>query len=155
MNNARLKWFLILLMPLLYLWMSISQGAPQQIEETKKLLEPNGTDWCITEEYTSDEPCHEKAKVFRNKKGLKSQINIVGPLREMNAVSRTKTETVEELIEDISIWIPQMYRQRFSVNPRCIIVLETKVNEAGKAEIRFGVAMECTPKQSASKIIFI
>ena len=97
----------------------------------------------------------QTAKVFHNQKGLRNEISINGPLIELNAISSTKTETIDELIESISIWIPKMYSECFLVNPRCIIVLETKINEEHKAEIRFGVAMECVPKLEILKTEFI
>ena len=87
-----------------------------------------------------------KAKIFFNRKGLKKEINVFSPLREFNAIAKTDTETIEDLIEQISVWIPKLYREQFLVNPKCIIILETKLNNDGKAEVRFGVAMGCTPK---------
>ena len=85
----------------------------------------------------------QKAKVFHNRKGLKNQIEIEDPLRELNAIAKTTSVTIEELIEKTSIWIPQLYWESFSVAPMCIIILEKKINEMEKAEIRFGVAMSC------------
>ena len=97
----------------------------------------------------------QKATVFHNRKGLKEEIRIEGPLKELTAVSETKFETINELIEHISIWIPQMYRHYFLVKPRCIIILETKINEEGKSQVRFGVAMECVPVSTGQKTINI
>jgi hypothetical protein len=48
-----------------------------------------------------------------------------------------------------------MYSKEFSVTPKCIIVLETKINKDGMAEVRFGVAMECTPKSHVTEVIYI
>lgn len=87
-----------------------------------------------------------KAEVFYNRKGLKNGINIFNPLRELNAIAKDETETIDELIEQISAWVPSLYYDQFLVNPKCIIILETKINSDGKAEVRFGVAMKCTQK---------
>ena len=87
-----------------------------------------------------------KAQVFYNRKGLKNEINILDPLRELNAIAKNETETIDELIEQISVWVPSLYYEQFLVNPECIIILETKINSEGRAEVRFGVAMKCTPK---------
>ena len=87
-----------------------------------------------------------KAQVFHNRKGLKNEINIFNPLRELNAIAKNETETIDELIEQISAWVPSLYYEQFLINPECIIILETKINTDGKAEVRFGVAMKCTPK---------
>lgn len=87
-----------------------------------------------------------KAEVFYNRKGLKNEINIFNPLRELNAIAKNETETIDELIEQISEWVPSLYYEQFLVNPKCIIILETKINNDGKAEVRFGVAMKCTQR---------
>lgn len=50
----------------------------------------------------------QKAKIFHNKKGLKDEIKIECPLRELSAISKSATETIEELVEQISSWIPKM-----------------------------------------------
>ena len=88
----------------------------------------------------------KKAKVFHNRKGLKNQIEIEDPLKELNAIAKTPSVTIEELIEQTSLWIPKLYWQSFSVTPMCIIILEKKINEMKRAEIRFGVAMSCYSK---------
>ena len=87
-----------------------------------------------------------KAQVFHNRKGLRNEINILNPLRELNAIAKNETDTIDELIEQISVWVPSLYYEQFLVNPECIIILETKINTDGRAEVRFGVAMKCTPK---------
>ncbi len=84
-----------------------------------------------------------RADVFHNRKGLKNDIEVIEPLREMNAIARSDKETIEELIEDIAIWVPKVYFQHFLVQPECIIILESWINAEGRAEVRFGVAMEC------------
>jgi hypothetical protein len=96
-----------------------------------------------------------KAKVFFNKKGLKDEVAIECPLRELNAISKTKGESIEELIEHTSIWIPQLYMEVFQVKPMCIIILGKKINDENRAEIRFGVAMKCSQKYSIPKTIEI
>lgn len=87
-----------------------------------------------------------KADVFYNRRGLKDEINVVKPLRELNAIAKSDSDSIEELIEEITIWIPEIYYEQFLVYPECIIILETKINDQGRAEVRFGVAMECPPK---------
>ncbi len=94
----------------------------------------------------------QKAQVFHNRKGLKEEIIIEGCLRELRATSETKEESIEQLIDQVSIWIPKLYHDNFLVNPRCIIILETKINEDEKAEVRFGVAMKCTVKSQLPEI---
>ena len=97
----------------------------------------------------------QKAKIFDNKKGLRDKTIIQTPLREFNAVSETSTDTVEELIEQVSIWVPRMYWEKFSINPMCIIILDKKINTSDRAEIRFGVALKCLPRLNAAETINI
>ena len=73
-----------------------------------------------------------KAEVFYNRKGLKNEINIFNPLRELNAIAKNETETIDELIEQISEWVPSLYYGQFLVNPKCIIILEKKSIMMGK-----------------------
>ena len=87
-----------------------------------------------------------KAAVFHNRKGLINEIEVVDPLRELNAIANSDNESVEELIDDITIWIPRIYHEQFLVYPECIIILDTKINDDGRAEVRFGVAMGCSHK---------
>ena len=96
-----------------------------------------------------------KADVFHNRKGLKNDIEVIDPLRELNAIAKSDEESIEELIEDITIWLPRIYYDNFLVYPGCIIILETKINDQGRAEVRFGVAMECTDKSKLAQPITI
>ena len=96
-----------------------------------------------------------KAEVFHNRKGLKNDIEVIDPLRELNATAKSDKESIEELIEDITIWIPRIYYNNFLVYPGCIIILESKINDQGKAEVRFGVAMGCSHKSKLTAPITI
>ena len=96
-----------------------------------------------------------KADVFRNREGLKNDIEVIEPLRELNAVAHSDGESIEELINAITIWIPRIYFEQFLVYPECIIILETKINDQGRAEVRFGVAMECSHKSKLTKPVTI
>ena len=49
----------------------------------------------------------QKAKIFHNKTGLKEEIEIEGHCIELIAISRIKEQSVEELIEHVSVWIPK------------------------------------------------
>lgn len=155
MSDLKLKWFFFILISALCLLISSYKGVSQESGRSRKLLEANGADSLIRHECNLGKPDIQKAKIFLNQKGLRDQIKIEGPLKEMNTISRTKTKTIEQLIEDIAQWIPKMYREQYSVNPRCIIILETKINENEKAEVRFAVAMECSPKLRSTKPIRI
>ena len=88
-----------------------------------------------------------KATIFHNNKGLKDEIIIEGPLAELRSMSKLKEETIDELIEQTSIWVPQIYRDNWGIDPKCIIILEKKKNDNGMSEIRFGIAMKCTRRQ--------
>jgi hypothetical protein len=107
----------------------------------------------LTKLYQKNVPI--KAKVFYNKNGLKDEIKIEDPLRELNAISKTKSESFEELVEHVSVWIPKYYMELFQVKPMCIIILGKKINDEKRAEIRFGVAMKCSKKYSLSETIEI
>ena len=96
-----------------------------------------------------------KADVFHNRKGLKNDIDVVKPLRELNAIAKTDSASIKELIEEITIWIPRIYYEQFLVFPECIIILESKINDQGRAEVRFGVAMECSYKSKLADPITI
>jgi len=104
---------------------------------------------CSSHDHTVSGPVTQKAKVFYNTKGLGKEIIIEDPLRELEATSHSPSETTDELIEKIALWIPKMYRQNFLINPKCIIILETKINHENKAQVRFGVAMRCTPRHQS------
>ena len=157
MNDTKPKptlYFLPLIIAL-YLLIGPAQAAPRAAEKPAELVDVKNTGSLSISEKTPNKIVIRKAKVYHNNEGLKDEINIEGHLRELNAISKTKEESVEELIEHISIWIPKMYRERFHVNPRCIIILESKINEEEKAEIRFGVAMKCITKSQPPEIIHI
>jgi len=155
MSDTRVKWFYPILIGALCLLISGYQVTSEEIGKSGKLMDANGDYLLIAHDDKPKRPDFQKAEIFRNTKGLRDQIKIHGPMKEMNAISRTKTETIEELIEDISLWIPKLYGDQFSINPRCIIILETKINEDDKAEVRFAVAMECIPKLRSNKTIQI
>ena len=149
------KWSFLLLITTLFLMLSPSQVASQKNEQLRKLKDEKVTKSLSTSEKTSNEVVVQKTQVFHNKNGLKAEILIEGPLRELNAISKTKEESIEELIEHVSVWIPKMYNEIFLVKPRCIIVLEARINEEGRAEVRLGVAMKCTPKLPTPNFINI
>jgi hypothetical protein len=155
MSDIKVKWFCPILIGAFCLLISGYQVNSEETGKSRKLMDANGDYLLITHDDTPDRPDFQKVEIFRNNKGLRDQIKIHGPIKEMNAISRTKTETIEELIEDISLWIPKLYGDQFSINPRCIIILETKINEDDKAEVRFAVAMECLPKLRSNKTIQI
>ena len=154
-TNLKRKWSFPLLITALSLLLYPSQAASQKNIELPELKENKVSRSLSASENVSNGVAIQKAQVYYNKKGLKDEILIECPLRELNAISKTKGETVEKLIEHISVWIPQMYSDIFLVNPRCIIILETKINEEGKAEVRFGVAMKCTLRSHVPEIIHI
>lgn len=140
------KWSFLLLITTFFLMLSPSQVASQKNEQLHDLKDEKVTKSLSTSENTSNEVVVQKAQVFHNRIGLKDEILIEGPLKELNAISRTKEESIEELIEHVSIWIPKMYSDCFFINPRCIIILEVRINKEGRAEARIGVAMKCTPR---------
>ncbi|MGI9535569.1 MAG: hypothetical protein ACR2PB_00760 [Desulfocapsaceae bacterium] len=145
----------LLLLTALFLVLYPSQLAPQK---TDPFRGDNGKEGGIAlniSEKILNEAVIQKAQVFYNRKGLKDEIKIEGCLRELRAISRTKGESIEELIEHVSVSIPQLYNDNFLVNPRCIIILETKTNKEEKAEVRFGVAMKCTAKSRVPDVINI
>ena len=86
---------------------------------------------------------------------MKDDIEVIEPLRELNAIARSDKESIEELIDHITIWIPRIYYRSFLLSPECIIVLETKINGEGRAEVRFGIAMACSDKAKLAKPITI
>lgn len=155
MSDTEVKWFYPILTGVLCLLISVNMVPSEEIGKSGKLRGANADYLLIAHDDRPDRPDFIKAEIFRNKKGLRDQLEIYGPIKEMNAISRTKTETIEELIEDLSLWIPKLYGERFSINPRCIIILETKINEDDKAEVRFAVAMECIPKLRSNRTIQI
>lgn len=155
MSDTTPKRLFLLLIAAVCLLICSHQVSSLGLGQPETLMETNSDNLLITYYRNRDRSDIQKADIFRNEKGLRDKITIQGPIKEMNVISKTKTDTIEELIEDISLWIPQMYREQFSINPRCIIILETKLNEDEKAEVRFAVAMECRPKVRPTKTIRI
>jgi hypothetical protein len=155
MNGILKKGFLFLLFIPLLLFVFLHQADTGHNIQYVQVNAAIGGDELVAFQNSAHHIITYKAVVFRNRKGLRNEINICNPLREFNAVAKTTTETIEELIEHISSWIPRLYYEQFSVKPNCIIILETKINNDGKAEIRFGVAMECTPKLQRPKTIYL
>jgi hypothetical protein len=146
MNGMLQKWiFPLLLTPLLF-FIFLNQPDKRNNWSEANIMSVLQIKTSLADDRTEEKsgPC--RAKIFYNKKGLKNCITIISPLRELTAIAKTETETIDELIEKISLYIPQIYYEQFLVSPKCIIILETKINDNNKAEIRFGVAMECTPK---------
>ena len=149
------KWSFLLLPTALCLLLYPFQLAPQTNGQFREIrAEEAASPLSISENILSDVVL-QKAQVLYNRKGLKDEILIEGCLRELRVTSKTKEESIEELIEHVSVWIPKLYSDNFLVNPRCIIILETKINEAEKAEVRFGVAMKCTAKWQVTETINI
>ena len=155
MNGILQKCFLILiLIPILILLF---------FNRVEGLNSRQNENWSV--EYVSEISCPHyhagngiaipRAHVFHNRKGLKDEIEVIEPLRELNAVAQSDKESIEELIDDITIWIPRIYSEQYLVSPECIIILETKINDEGRAEVRFGVAMECAHKSKLAKPIII
>ena len=155
MNDTPSKWFSLSIITAFCLFVSLSQSASLEIGKSRTSMIRNSEDFFNAPEYSSDIIITQKVKVFYNKEGLKDEITIEGPLRELTVISTTKSETIDELIEQVAIWIPEMYSDCFLVNPRCIIILEARINEEGRAEVRFGVAMKCTPELPTPNFINI
>ena len=158
MNDTRRKHkrSFLLLLTILFLVVYHSQPAAQKTGQFGVLMEEEGDRVLLNlSENVLNESIIQKAQVFYNRKGLKEDILIEGCLRELSAISETKEESIEQLIEHVSVWIPRLYNDNFLVNPRCIIILETKINEEERAEVRFGVAMKCTARSQVPEIINI
>jgi hypothetical protein len=155
MNNTPSKWFSLSIITAFYLLVPLSQVASLEIGKSRTSMIRNSEGFFNAPEYSSDRIIIQKAKVFHNKEGLKDEIRIEGPLRELTVISKSKSETIDELIEQVSIWIPKMYSDCLLVNPRCIIILETRINEEERAEVRLGVAMKCTPKLRTPKSDYV
>ena len=143
------------LLTALFLVLYPSQLAAQKAGQFGGLMEEGSRLLLNTSQKFLSEAVIQKAQVFYNRKGLKEEIIIEGCLRELRATSETKEESIEQLIEHVSVWIPKLYNDNFLINPRCIIILETKINEDEKAEVRFGVAMKCTARSQVPEIIKI
>lgn len=155
MNDVIWKWFTFLLISSSLLFLPTVQAALSQIRNPSEFY---GKDSAYNVAAYKSSACgdiHFQAYVFRNTKGLNDKINIIGPLRDLSAIAKTNTETIDELINQVSVWIPKFYYNKFLVNPKCIIILETKINNDGKAEIRFGVAMQCTLRSQLPDMINI
>lgn len=80
-------------------------------------------------------------------------VKITGPSRKLTAITRTDTETIDELTEQMPVWAPGLHNDQFPVNPGCPIIPETKRNYEDKANIRFGVAMTCSMKHRSPEMI--
>jgi len=154
-TTRKQKWLFLILLIALFLLLYPSQLTPQIFGQFRELKGEECVWPLPISENLLNEVVIQKAQVFRNRKGLNEEISIEGHLRELNAVSKTREESIEELIEHVSVWIPKLYSDNFLVTPRCIIVLETKRNEEEKAEVRFGVAMKCTAKSQVPETINI
>ena len=155
MNDTPSKWFSLSIITAFYLFVSLSQVTSLEIGKSRTTMIRNSEGLFNAPGYNSDRIVTQKAKVFHNKEGLKDEIRIEGPLRELTVISKTKSETIDELIKQVSIWIPEMYSDYFLVNPRCLIILEARINEEGRAEVRFGVAMKCTSELPTPNFINI
>ena len=136
------KWLLVLiLIPILILLLFTRvEGLDERQNEISPIESVSSS--LILCERAGNDVIVRKVDVYRNRKGLKNDIKVVNPLKELNAIARSDSESIEELIEDITIWIPKIYYEQFLVYPECIIILESKINDEGRAEVRFGVAME-------------
>ena len=146
MNDVICKWFSFLLISSSLLFLPTGQAALSQFLYPSVFFGKDSAYDVAAYKSSACSDIHFQVYVFRNTKGLNDKITIIGPLRDLNAIAKTNTETIDELINQVSAWIPKFYYDTFLVNPKCIIILETKINTVGKAEVRFGVAMKCTPK---------
>ena len=146
MDGIIQKWLYAFLCIPLLLFIFLNQGEKLHNWQNELVDTSLDSEALIVYDNAANENGTCKAQVFHNRKGLKNEINIFNPLRELNAIAKNKTETIDELIEQISAMVPSLYYEQFLVNPECIIILETKINSDGRAEVRFGVAMKCTSK---------
>ena len=155
MNGILQKWllifFLITILILLFFnpveglkWRQNGNGSVESVSEISCLHYHAGDGVAIP-----------RARVFHNRKGLKDEIVVFEPLRELNAIAHSEKESIEELIDDITIWIPKIYHEQFLVYPECIIILDARINDEGKAEVRFGIAMACAYKSILAKPVTI
>ena len=155
MNGILLKWLLIIfLIPILTLLFFTRVGGLHALQlESAAVAWVNGASrhWV----QAGNGITIPKADVFHNREGLKNDIEVIDPLRELNAIAHSDTESIEELIDDITVWIPRIYYEQFLVYPECIIILETKINAQGRAEVRFGIAMECSDKSKPASPVTI
>lgn len=151
MNGILLKWLIVvLLIPvLILLFYNRIEGLQGRLDDCLCVEAVSSA------EHAGSGLSVRKAEIFHNRAGLKNDIEVIGPLRELNAVAKSTGQSIEELIEEITIWIPRLYYEQFLIQPGCIIILETKINEYGKAEVRFGVAMKCAPKNKLAAPVII
>ena len=154
MNGMLQKWlFILFLIPILILlFFNRVEGLHARQVESGSMAAVSETSH---HDYHAGNGIIPRAQVYHNRKGLKDDIEVIEPLRELNAIARSDKESIEELIDHITIWIPRIYYRRFLLSPECIIVLETKINDEGRAEVRFGIAMECSDKAKLAKPITI
>ena len=146
MNGIIQKWLSPFLCIPLLLFVFLNQGEKLHAWQNELVDADLDSEKVIVYYNAANESGTCKARVFHNRKGLKNEINIFNPLMELHAIAKNKTETIDELIEQISVWVPSLYYEQFLVSPECIIILETKINTDGRTEVRFGVAMKCTSK---------
>ncbi|NNF47842.1 MAG: hypothetical protein HKP44_04515 [Desulfofustis sp.] len=154
MNGILQKWLLILLLIpiLILLFLNRVEGLDGRQNKNGYVISVSEV-WCLGE--IGNDLNTPSADVFHNRKGLKNDIEVRKPLRELNAIAKSESESIDELIEYITIWIPRIYHEQFLVYPECIIILETKINDEGRAEVRFGVAMECSHKSKLANPVTI
>ncbi|RZW25668.1 MAG: hypothetical protein EX260_02280 [Desulfobulbaceae bacterium] len=154
MNGILQKWLLILLLIpiLILLFLNRVEGLDGRQNKNGSVISVSEV-WCLGE--IGNDLNTPSADVFHNQKGLKNDIEVRKPLRELNAIAKSESESIDELIEYITIWIPRIYHEQFLVYPECIIILETKINDEGRAEVRFGVAMECSHKSKLANPVTI
>ena len=155
MDGMLQKWlFILILIPILILlFFSRVEGLQRQQIEIPSV--ESGSCYLFLGERAGNGIIVRKVDVFHNRKGLKDDINVVKPLRELNALAKSDSDSIEELIKDITVWLPKVYYEQFLVYPECIIILETKINDQGRAEVRFGVAMQCSYKARLANPITI
>ena len=154
MNGILQKWLLILLLiPILVLlFLTRIDGADTHLNG-KPGLAPSQSLLCSGP--GAAVMSLGRADVFYNHEGLKNKIEIFEPLRELTATAKSAGQSMEELINDITISVPMIYYEQFLVQPGCIIILDTRINAEGRAEVRFGVAMQCTHRAKLAEPLSI
>ena len=155
MNGMLQKWLLILVLIPILILLFFNRVEGLHAGQNQDVSVEYVSEFSSSCDYAGNGIAIHKAEVFRNRKGLKDEIEVIDPLRELNAIAHSDKESIEELIEDITIWIPKIYYEQFLVYPECIIILETKINDQGRAEVRFGIAMECPRKSKMANPITI
>ncbi len=155
MDGILQKWlFILVLIPILILLFFTRVEGLHERQNEFPLVE-SVSSYLFLCEGTGNNILVRQVDVFHNRKGFKDDINVVNPLKELNAIAKSDSESIEGLIKDITIWIPKIYYEQFLVYPECIIILESKINDEGRAEVRFGVAMECSYKSKLADPITI